>query len=383
VIQITVDGFVWGFQKYGGINTYFNQVLPRVAAFPDTQVDVFVPRGAVGVLPAPPCRILWRDFRASRSRGWPGTKLRRRVIRKINALPLTAGALFRRKGIFHSSYYTRVLGGHVHVASAYDMNHEIFPQDYQTQWGRWLRKTYRRYLTRADRIIAISQKTKDDITRFYQIESSRIDVVHLATNHQVFFAEKKGDGDSDLEQVLECSPVRPYFLFVGMRQMYKNFERLTRAYAASTLKADVDLVVAGHAWSEPEQQLIQGLGIQSNVRLVVQPTDTTLRKLYSHALAFVFPSIHEGFGIPLLEAMACGAMVLAADTEVFREVIGNAALYFDPYSEAEIRIALESALDSDLRQRHSAMGLTQVGKYSWDRCAQQTFEIYRSALNSA
>jgi glycosyltransferase involved in cell wall biosynthesis len=102
--------------------------------------------------------------------------------------------------------------------------------------------------------------------------------------------------------------------------------------------------------------------------------------LYSFASAFIYPSYHEGFGIPLLEAMACGTLVLASDTEVFREVAGDAAMYFNPYNATELSRMLEAALDEPTRQEYIARGFDRVEQFSWDKCADQTYEVYEKAL---
>ena len=140
------------------------------------------------------------------------------------------------------------------------------------------------------------------------------------------------------------------------------------------------LVVAGRPWSLNELVRIRDLDLESKVRLIINPSNKVLRVLYSCAAAFVYPSFNEGFGIPLLEAMACGTLVLASDIDVFHEVAGNAALYFDPFDRDGTSRVLQASLDDGIKRQYASRGLVQVAKYSWDQCAEQTHAVYRKAL---
>jgi glycosyltransferase involved in cell wall biosynthesis len=380
-LRVIVDGIVYGFQQYGGINTYFNEVLPRIGRLDVTLVDVLLPKTLKGQPPAPPVRILSRDLIPNRTRlSWRLDRLAGPLLKKINSKLIEIRVRARNNCIFHSTYFTWLGDSVPQVAMAYDMNHELFPDQYKNEWGQWLRSQYREHFRRATRIIAISEKTKKDVIRFYNIDPSFIDVVHLATNRRMFWP------DRDREYLCSCIPptgVRePYLLYVGIRGSYKNFDGLLASFAQSPGREKLKLVVAGLPWSQHELVRIRELDLESKVRLVVNPSDELLRVLYSCAAAFVYPSYHEGFGIPLLEAMACGTLVLAADNEVFHEVAGDAAIYFDPYDLAGVARALEASLDDRIRREYIGRGFVQVAKYSWDQCAEQTHAVYRKALGS-
>jgi glycosyltransferase involved in cell wall biosynthesis len=241
-----------------------------------------------------------------------------------------------------------------------------------------LRGLYRAYLAAATRVIAVSEKTREDVLRFYPVDPERVDVIHHATNPDTFYEERDDEG---LKRLAERWGFRePYLLFVGGRiSFYKNFDGLAAGYARSKCRDDVQLVVAGKKWLPEEEELLARLGLGDRVRLVENPDDDDLRRLYNHAVAYVFPSLHEGFGIPLLEAMACGTPVLAADTAVFREVAGAAALYFDPYDPDAIAAALEAVLDPAVRSRLIGLGRDRLRQFSWDKAARQTEQVYLRA----
>jgi len=169
----------------------------------------------------------------------------------------------------------------------------------------------------------------------------------------------------------------------GRTIIYKNFELLLHAFAQCARKTGLTLVVAGPAWDSDELSLMNRLAIEPNVRLIEYPESHLLRTLYNFAAAFVFPSRNEGFGIPLLEAMACGTPVIASDIAVFHEVAGDAAIYFDPNDVEDLVRALETILDDRVREAFFARGLDRVNHDSWDRCASETYAVYQKALAQA
>lgn len=381
MIHVIVDGVVYGLQRHGGINTYFNQILPRLAARDDATVDLFVPRAPAGRLPGGCVRRLPRDFLPSR------TGLSTRVDRMLEPMlewsklaGIRAWAGTRTPAVFQSTYFTWLPASVPCVAMVHDMNHETFPHLYATPRGRWLRRVYPEYLGRADRIIAVSESTKRQAVRHYGLDPQRIDVIYHAVDPGTFYAE---DRQSEAEEVLERLGVqRPYVLYVGGRWHYKNFSVLLDAMPAVNRRHNLRLVVAGSPWNATEAVEMPRHPAGALTTLVPVPEDDLLRALYNHACAFVFPSLQEGFGIPILEAMACGTPVVAADTEVFREVAGGAAIYFDPQDRDDLVRALGESLDETVRRELTRRATEQIARYSWDRTAAQTLETYRRVLSA-
>jgi Glycosyltransferase len=383
-MNVVVDGIVYGFQKHGGINTYFNQILPRIAARPDTSVNILLPRVVEGIPPDPPVRHVRREVIPRRTGlSWRLDQTLEGAARSLSWRWHGLVAATKRQTIFHSSFFTILPGTVPQIGIVHDMNHEVFADKFDTtEFGRWLRQQYPRYLRAAARIIAVSHATKADVVHFYGIDESLIDIVHLATDARHFFVERDDRSFARVRDTLK-GHLR-YLLYVGSRNpMYKNFETLLRAIAQCARATELTLVVAGPAWNRDEESLLATLRLDTHVRLVEDPDIDVLRSLYNFATAFVFPSHREGFGLPLLEAMACGTPVIAADTNVFREVAGDAAIYFAPSDVGDLVRAIGTASDKAIQETHSKLGFMQAAKYSWDRCAAETYAVYERVLDDS
>jgi glycosyltransferase involved in cell wall biosynthesis len=197
-----------------------------------------------------------------------------------------------------------------------------------------------------------------------------------------FFAESVDDAE-DVDRFKRQYGIEgPYWFFVGRRNPYKNFNALLRAWKLFRDRTGIDswLVVTG-AYGDLERFEIAYLmqhGLEQRVVMTRSVDDRRLRTIYRGAAAFVFPSLYEGFGIPVLEAFACGTPCILADTRVFREVAQDAALYFEPYSDESFAGQLERALGGDTRAELVAKGRERLGAYSWDASARQLSDLYRS-----
>jgi glycosyltransferase involved in cell wall biosynthesis len=169
-------------------------------------------------------------------------------------------------------------------------------------------------------------------------------------------------------------------LFVGGRAHYKNFARLLEAYAGWERRFEVALVCVGAPWQPDEQRRLQMLGLIGSVQLLDHVDDEQLCRLYNRALALVHPSLAEGLGIPLLEAMACGCPIVASDTPATREVAGETPIYFDPLDATACRRALDQI---GLERRQSVrvdQGLRRAAQFSWERASRDTLQVYREAM---
>jgi glycosyltransferase involved in cell wall biosynthesis len=395
LLRVVVDGVVYGFQKHGGINTLFGEVLPRLGRRADTVIDLLVPAGVVGRLPQGQIgrlgRYLLPGLPIDYSISWPEPSTRSIIHELIphssdaNMGALVGQVLRRARRwvddqvmrlrlcenchtVFHSTYFTIPNCPVPQVATALDLNHELLRDFYDFPLGDWLRLVIKESIVRADHVLAISQATKRDVCRVYKVPETKVDVVHLAVNPQEFFRERNEGQLNSLCQKYNLE--RPYVLFVGDRAGFKNFACLQAAFDEGHLDRDYDLVAAGPPWHEGDTQ----------VKAIAWPSTSELRALYSLARAFVYPSMGEGFGLPLLEAMACGTPVVASDIPVFREVAGNAAEFFDPRSPAELTDALRRALVPRHREELIERGRDRSKLYSWDRAARETRVIYEKAL---
>nr|ARK12565.1 hypothetical protein A6C57_20735 [Fibrella sp. ES10-3-2-2] len=223
----------------------------------------------------------------------------------------------------------------------------------------------------ASMLIAISERTKQDMVNIYQIDPQKIRVVHHGNPYSQLNASLVSS-ESELEF--------PYLLFVGHRWAYKNFDRFLVAVASLLKKYDIHLLCAGSTpFSSDEISLITKLGVSDLIHH--QPiTNESLPNLYRHASAFIFPSILEGFGFPILEAFACECPCILSDNSCFPEIAGNdAALYFDPESVESIAIAVEKMItaSSSQRSRLIANGLSRLKVFSWSNTVKQTLDVYK------
>ena len=226
---------------------------------------------------------------------------------------------------------------------------------------------------RADKIIAVSETTKNDVMEVFGIEKHKIEVIYHGSS-------------LNPESTLQSPAGLPhnYILQVGERQGYKNFDMAIRAMAPLMDKySDLYLVCAGRRpFSKSEHLLFKSLNIDKKVLIYSHSDDNTLSALYKNAAVFIFPSLYEGFGIPVLESWACGAPVVLSDNNCFREVAGDAGYYFDPRDKDSITAAVEDVLlhptlQNDLREK----GKKRLAQFSWERAVQQTNNIYKSLIH--
>jgi glycosyltransferase involved in cell wall biosynthesis len=270
---------------------------------------------------------------------------------------------------YYHPYYLPLVGKKPVVVTVYDMTHELYPglfsaDDPTIAWKRAV-------LGSAQRIIAISENTKRDLLRFYRLEEQRVAVVHLA---------------SSLRRSMHATPVPDlpanYLLFVGQRGGYKNFSFFVRTLAP-LLRSNPELAIVcagGGAFTPQEADMLASLGIISRVRQV-PVSDDALVALYGGALAFVFPSLYEGFGIPVLEAFSCGCPVLLSNRSSLPEVGGEAVVYFDPEDEESFRRAVVRVMDNaGLRESLAVEGRVRAGEFSWEKVARETRAVYESVL---
>ena len=281
--------------------------------------------------------------------------------------------------VLHSPFFNAPREHHgALVVTVYDVSFLLQPQ-FHTEANRLhcLQGTLNAALY-ADRIIAISQQTKTDLMDYFSIPAERIRVIHPA-HRKVYYREH------DVEVIrgaLERLGIfHNFILFVGSLEPRKNLKTLLQAYATYvTHHASKEwLVVAGgKGWLNDDlSQVAAELGIAERVKFLGYVQEADLRVLYSAAMLFVYPSIYEGFGLPPLEAMACGAPVITSNTSALPEVVGDDALLIDPHSSKALYQAMERVLsDDDLRSRMRQQSLARATLFSWERTAEETLAVY-------
>jgi glycosyltransferase involved in cell wall biosynthesis len=271
------------------------------------------------------------------------------------------------------------------VVTIHDMGYLHFPEAHTPMHRRYLRLSTLWSARAADRIIAVSGATRDDLVRYIGVRPDKITVIHHGVS-------KRFQPVTDPE-VIQATRARygigeRYFLYLGTVQPRKNLVRLIRAFASMMagdhgtrhINRNERLVIAGKpGWltTEIEQVATQQFGANQDALVFTgYIPDEDVPALLSGALGFVFPSLYEGFGMPVLEAMACGAPVLASDSSSLPEVAGNAALLVDPTDVGAIATGLallanDAALRADLRAR----GLAHAAQFTWEQCAAKTLKV--------
>ena len=235
-------------------------------------------------------------------------------------------------------------------------------------------------LRRATRVIAVSEATREEILARYRLPPEKVAVVHEAASPRF-----RPPSAADRAALRERYGLRaPYLLFVGLLEPKKNVKAVLAAVArlrAARVWDGTELVVAGAAgWGPDPRRTVQRLALDGVVRFLGPVPDADLPALYGDALAFVFPSLWEGFGLPVLEAMATGAPVVASRRGALPEITGGAALLVEPDPEP-LAAALGTILaDSGLRARLREAGLARAATFSWERAATETLAVYRRTL---
>lgn len=272
--------------------------------------------------------------------------------------------------IFHPTYYNPYFLDYLNdkpfVLTVHDMIHELFPYYYSKSDPT---TEYKKLLAfKANHIIAISEQTKKDLLKFYNIPENKISIIYHGSS-----LTKKDLSNKKNNKILK----KRYFLFTGTRCLYKNFQHFIQS-VIPLLKKDKELYVicTANDFTSDEIRFFKETGIEKQI-IHVFATDYDLYELYHNAIAFVFPSYYEGFGLPILEAFEAECPVLLANASCFPEIARDAALYFDPQNNNEILDCCSQVLNNDsLRQRLIQKGKERYKDFSWDKTARLTNNVY-------
>lgn len=251
------------------------------------------------------------------------------------------------------------------------MCHDLIPLRFPaptsplTNYFRWIVPLV---LKQAKHIICNSEATAKDITDFYGISRQKITPILLAYDRKKFYP-----------QITKSDSSYPYFLYLGRHDPYKNLQGLISAFADFNVKQDYFLYIAGSADSRFTpllQKQVKELNIQHRIKFLDYVSESDLPIIISNAIALVLPTLWEGFGLPVLEAMACGTPVITSNLASLPEVTGDAALLINPYDTKAITSAMELvAKDSKMRSQLSNLGLARAKLFSWEKTGKATAEI--------
>ena len=383
-MKILYDSQIFDMQKTGGVSRYFVEIISRLNNFNVEyelplaySKNVYLQENSLTVLNSSYLNCLYENFLPSmqfrgKRRLW---ELRNKFFYKdfLTNRQRDIQALKQQNfDIFHTTYYDTYfldyIGEKPFVLTIYDMIHEKFPEMLADDIG--IIKKKKLVAQKATRIIAISENTKQDIIDILKIPENKIDVVYL--------------GDSVLEGNLQYSDNQfgKYFLFTGNRHAYKNFYFMLIALS-DFLKEnpDVKIVCTGSKFSDWELNLIRDLGLSSQIIHHFFADNNEMYWLYHNAIAFIFPSYYEGFGIPILEAFSAGCPAILADASCFKEVAGDGALYFDFKNKQQLVSCCDKLLkDVSFRKEVIANGKSILKQFSWEKASEETVKIYKSIL---
>ncbi len=359
------DYQVFCLQQYGGISRYYTTLCRNLEEQQGVDARVLAWLHINRYLEHSPCRPAW-------SKRVPSPQFPLRVLKWLNDTTLNRYVTHYSPSIVHRTYHyrtNRFKPGTKIVTTVYDMIHEQFPGDFVPTDPTAAAKV--RDVATADLVLCISERTSRDLQEIHHVAEDKIRVVHLGVSSVLS------------DNRYELGPLPPFILYVGVRGGYKNFESLLRAYAISELlRRDFVIVCFGGGdWTASEGRLLEELEIPPERIRRLSGDDNILTACYHQARLLVVPSLYEGFGLPVLEAMAQGCPVACSDRGSLPEVAGEAAVYFDPQDAEDISATLNQLLyDDDKLSILAAAGRVRATRFTWERCAVETLAAYRSIM---
>lgn len=373
-MHIGIDAHAIGAQQ-GGNETYISNLITALAEIDQTnQYTLYLANERAAL----EWRGRYRNF-AVRLLPPPTPLIR---------VPLALAFELRRRAVdvLHVQYTAPPFCPVPVITTIHDLAFEHLPETFTRRGKAQLRLTVRRTARRAARIVTVSEFSRHDIIRTYGLPADKVVVTHNGVDPCFTPSPLSPDEGSAIRRHFGIT--RDYLLAVGSLQPRKNLIRLLRAYARlrTTHPAiTIQLVIVGRKlWLAKEiMREINQQEWRRDVIVTGYVADSELPALYRSAMALVYPSLFEGFGLPPLEAMACGTPVITSNTSSLPEVTGDAALLIDPYDEQGLADALfRIVTDHPLRLRLRTAGLQRAQLFSWRGAAQTTLELYRAVAGT-
>ncbi len=357
--MIVFDNITFSLQKVGGVSRFWSHLIAGFSSRDDvcfleaeSDIDNVYRKGM----------MLPRTISVSRYRSiW--------IYRYLDIDSKVALGRVDNCTVFHSSYYRLCTGGGIsNITTVHDMIYEKFIHGP----SRWVHTCQKRHALEASVcIVCVSENTKKDLLKYYP-ECKQKDVRVIPNGVSGFLnMVKHYDFNINGVNVFRES----YFLYVGHRS--GGAKAFDRVYTALSFLTNVKLVVVGDPFVTAEIKKMQSHGYCDRIINVGRVTDEYLNVLYSNAEFLFFPSIYEGFGIPPLEAMMAHCPVLASNRSSIPEVVGDAALLFDPDVESEIKDAIKAVTNASIRESLIAEGIKRASYFAWDFVIDQYNEVYR------
>lgn len=364
-MKVFYDHQMFSWQKYGGITRYFCEIIKELA--PNYQYHL-------GLLTSENYYLqkdssFFKKINVLPQRDFMGKYFITKKIYEINELYSTNILKKNNFDVFHPTFYNDYFlryNKRPYVVTVHDLISFKFPQSPFFK-HKDIKSQMKDVIKNATRIIAISESTKNDLINILNINEYKIDVIYHGVEQIQFEKQVKNTEN--------------YILFVGDRNGYKNFSNTLKAVSSILTKdRKLNFICVGSPFTKEEQVLVNNLKIDSQVS-VMRVTNEELYSLYSNARLFIFPSLYEGFGMPILEAFVNNCPVCLSNSSCFPEIAGEAGVYFDPNSIASITSAIEKLLyNPELVSKIVERGNNQLKKFSWKEAGLKTLKTYEKAL---
>jgi len=371
-MKILFDHQIFSLQKFGGVSRYFCELMKNMPASHNFILSLLCSDNNY----LRENSSLFKSRNILPDRGFKGESFIKKKIYNLNQLYSRHYIEKNDFDLFHPTYYNNYFGTILRkplVITIHDLILFKFEDNFNNPVSKRVKSNMIEIISNANRVIAISNHTRNDLVNILGIDGNKIDVIYHG--YTPFDRSK-------LESV-NLMGLKRYILYVGRRDLYKNFKTFAEAITPLLVKENgLKLICIGDPFSPDEITLISKLGIKGQI-IQMNVNDVTLNALYSKALTFVFPSLYEGFGMPILEAFANDCPVCLSNSSCFPEIAGDAGAYFDPHDHSSILQTVEKVIhDSDYAARLVESGRIRLNNFSWAKTARETSNTYSRVTDS-
>ena len=367
-MKIAYDYKIFWNQKYGGISRYFINLFKNLEK-KKIEFKVFSP--------------LFKNIylRELNKKNLQGIEVRRIIpytsflYKRYNDIACNYNLEKWEPDLIHHTYYSdkKIIKKKPLIVTVYDLIHEKISD----QKGK-IHLEKKESINAADKIICISNDTKKDLLHYYNINEKKISVIHLGGDHLLNLKHQPNLRTKTKKNLLN----KPFLLYVGSRNKYKNFQFFLKGISISKkINKDFDIVLFGGGNLTIEEKLTISKLQLENKFITVSGDDQSLSNYYKNAELFIFPSIFEGFGLPMIEAMSFGCPVLCSNNLTFQEIAGDCVTYFDPFDIEDFKFQIENLIDSKSKLKElSASSIKRSKNFTWEQCTDKTVKIYKQFI---
>lgn len=361
-MKVFFDHYIYSYQRYGGVSKYISELLRNIPQENWICSTLFSNNQYLKDY------NLFKHLTFLPKLSFKGQE---RIISELNYIYSKYKIKTTDFDVFHTTAHAikfdKDLKGKPMVATSHDLLYQLYHK------GDPRRETVieieKGIAKKVDKVITISQNTKNDLIKYWNIDENKISVIY----HGV----EKNKIELPEQRIFEF----PYILYVGARSDYKNFSRFAKAFnIVSEKEKDIRLVCTGLPFSKKERDELHRLGLNEKT-IHISATELEMAQLYNDAEMFVYPSLYEGFGMPILEAMVYDCPVVISNASCFPEIAEDAALYFDPLEVEDMaQKMLTLGVDTRLKKELIDKSRKRLTNFSWEKSAKQHMDVYQSLL---